>query len=72
MWTIPREESCVPAHETMTFLLLVVIHGLCHPQETIPLCGLVQVVCSPPGSGSVGNKSTSTVAVQPTGVEYFL
>ena len=72
MWTVPCEVSCVPAHETLTFLLLVVIHGLCHPQMIIPLCGLVQVVCSPTGSGSGGNKSASTVAVCPPGMEYFL
>ena len=32
MWTIPCEVSCVPTHEALMFLLLVVIHGLCHPQ----------------------------------------
>ena len=32
MWTIPHKVSCVPAHETLMFLLLVVIHSLCHPQ----------------------------------------
>ena len=31
MWTIPREVSGIPTQETFTLLLLVVIHGLCHP-----------------------------------------
>ena len=30
MWAIPREVSCISAHKTLTFLLLVMIHGLCH------------------------------------------
>ena len=32
MWAIPCEVSGIPAHETLTFLFLVIIHGMRHPE----------------------------------------
>ena len=71
MWAIPCKVSCISTHKMLTFLLLVVIHDLCHPEgQSLYVVWFGWV--PPTGSGSGGNQSASTVATHPTGIEYFL
>ena len=72
MWTLPCEVSGIPAHETFMFLSLVMIHGLHHPEGQSLYVVRFRWGMFSTGSGSGGSKSGSTVAVRPTGVEYFL
>ena len=58
MWAIPREVSCISTHKTLTFLLLVMIHGLCHLEGQSLYVVWFRWVLST-GSGSGGNKSAS-------------
>ena len=71
MWTLPHEVSGIPAHETFTFLSLVMIHGLHHLEgQSLYVVWFGWGFSS--GSGSGRRRSGSTVAACPTGVGYFL